>query len=146
MCVDIWSFQSCYFLLFKCEHPVVGHAAAAALQGSEHVLTCHRSTEETSLLSAPKTQRGINIRQNEASPGSSVLFYVCFAFSPPTSCSCFRCTEEVTPAEGAQVRFAGRFKLVIIRKLFLRKIFFPLSLIWQRLFWQIEFIRTFLMV
>lgn len=48
----------------------VSRAAAAGLQGSQHVLTCHCSAEETSLL--PKPQRGINIRQKEPSLVSSV--------------------------------------------------------------------------
>lgn len=45
-------------------------AAAVGLQGSEHVLTCQCSTEETSLLS--KAQGGIKIRQKEPSLVSSV--------------------------------------------------------------------------
>lgn len=48
----------------------VSRAAAVGLRGSQHVLTCHCSTEETSLL--PKPQRGINIRQKEPSGVSSV--------------------------------------------------------------------------
>lgn len=61
-------------------------------------------------------------------------FMSLFFFLSSTSCSYYRCTEVVTPAEGAQVRFAECFKLVIIRNLLLLKIFFFPYLILERLF------------
>lgn len=89
---NIWLFQSCCFLSFKCEHPDETELTVQqqkqqqqqtlGLQGSEHALTCHGTTEDTSLLSVPKTQRGIHIRQNEPSLVSSIWYLLCSAFIP----------------------------------------------------------------